>query len=100
MTKMKCEHCGWTGPQMDIIDGMCPDCEHDDELFEVQGCVFLNTRRDGYAPEQCYATMTVGELTAQLGNFSDDLPVYFRNDDGYTYGSLDYYDCVKSEEDY
>lgn len=50
--------------------------------------VFLNTTRSGYAPDQCGRTLTVGELIELLEEFDYDRPVYFRNDNGYTYGSL------------
>lgn len=48
----------------------------------------LNTCREGYAPDQCYETMTVRELIDKLEWFDDDMLVYFRNDNGYTYGSI------------
>jgi len=50
--------------------------------------VFLNTKREGYGPDQCKRTMTVGELIALLEQFDEDRPIYLRNDDGYTYGSI------------
>lgn len=51
--------------------------------------VFIEGRRDGYAPSQCYSTFTVRELIEKLEEFDDDMPVYLRNDKGYTYGSID-----------
>lgn len=51
--------------------------------------VYFNTRRSGYMPEQCYSTITVGELIETLEQYDEDLPVYFRNDDGYTYGEIE-----------
>lgn len=50
--------------------------------------VFINTTRSGYSPEQCYDTLTVGELIKILSEFGEDQPVYLRNDDGYTYGHI------------
>ena len=50
--------------------------------------VFIDTRRNGYTPSQCGKTMTVGELIEVLENFDEEAEVYFRNDNGYTYGSI------------
>ena len=48
--------------------------------------VFIDGRRDGYSPDQCGKTMTVGELIAYLEDFDEDAKVYLKNDNGYTYG--------------
>lgn len=48
----------------------------------------LNTINEGYEPSQCGETMTVRELIEKLEWFDDDMLVYFRNDNGYTYGSI------------
>ncbi|MBQ7036591.1 MAG: hypothetical protein IJN74_03770 [Clostridia bacterium] len=58
--------------------------------------VFLNTKRSGYSPDQCKNTMTVGELMNMLDDFDEDAPIYFKNDDGYTYGSITRYDFEES----
>ena len=50
--------------------------------------VTIGTNRNGYSPEQCGGTLTVKELIEILENFDEDEPVYFRNDNGYTYGSI------------
>lgn len=50
--------------------------------------LFLEGRRNGYAPDQCGRTMTIGELIAFLSDFDEDQPVFLRNDRGYTYGSV------------
>lgn len=50
--------------------------------------LFIEGKRNGYAPEQCGQTMTVGELIAFLQDFDEELPVFLRNDRGYTYGSI------------
>ena len=60
--------------------------------------LFLGTRYNGYSPEQCGHTMTVGELIRLLEDFDDDRPVYFRNDNGYTYGSISDHDISIQEE--
>ena len=50
--------------------------------------IFIEGRRDGYTPAQCYETLTVKELIEVLKEFDNDMPVYLRNDNGYTYGSI------------
>lgn len=50
--------------------------------------VFIEGRRNGYSPEQCGRTMTVGELIEFLEQFDEDAPIYLNNDNGYTYGSI------------
>lgn len=50
--------------------------------------LFIDGRREGYAPDQCRKTMTVQELIDYLENFDPDLKVYLKNDNGYTYGSI------------
>ena len=50
--------------------------------------VYIDSRRDGYSPSQCHGTMTVGELIDILSQYDEDQPVYIRNDNGYTYGSV------------
>lgn len=50
--------------------------------------LFIDTEHSGCAPEQCGETLTVGELRALLEEYDEDTPVYFRNDGGYTYGSI------------
>lgn len=50
--------------------------------------VFIEGRRNGYGPEQCGRTMTVGELIAYLEDFDEDAKVFLKNDNGYTYGSI------------
>ena len=43
--------------------------------------VFIEGRRDGYSPEQCGRTMTVGELIAYLENFDEDAKIYVKYSD-------------------
>lgn len=59
--------------------------------------VYFNTKRNGYAPDQCGHTMTVGELVNLLDGFDEDTPIYFKNDNGYTYGSITRYDVKEGE---
>ena len=50
--------------------------------------LYIEGRREGYSPDQIRFTMTVGELMEYLDQFDEDTPVYLRNDNGYTYGSI------------
>ena len=61
--------------------------------------LFINGNRNGYDTEQCGRTMTVCELMAYLDQFEDDTPVYLKNDNGYTYGSITEWDFSDDSED-
>jgi len=50
--------------------------------------VYIEGRRNGYAPDQCGRTFTVGELIAFLEQFDEDAEVFLNNDNGYTFGSI------------
>lgn len=54
----------------------------------MKKALFINGNRNGYEPDQCGRTLTVGELIALLSDFDEYRPVYLRNDNGYTYGSI------------
>lgn len=62
--------------------------------------LFIQGRRDGYSPDQCGKTMTVGELIALLEDYDEDAKVYLSNDNGYTYGriSRNSFEEVEDEE--
>ena len=59
--------------------------------------LFIEGRRNGYGPDQCGQTMTVGELLDMLKDYDEDTPIYLKNDGGYTYGNIDW---RSFEEDY
>lgn len=61
--------------------------------------LFIDGRRNGYAPDQCGQTMTVGELIDYLSQFDEESPVYLRNDGGYTYGNIDYQSFQEDDEE-
>ena len=65
--------------------------------------ITLETKREGYSPDQCGSTMTVGELIQYLSQFDESSKIYFWNDNGYTYGSLKNYqvqvDYEEEDED-
>lgn len=65
--------------------------------------ITLETKREGYSPDQCGSTMTVGELIQYLSQFDESSKIYFSNDNGYTYGSLKNYqiqvDYEEEDED-
>lgn len=62
--------------------------------------LYLNTRRNGYGTDQCGDTLTVRELIEILENYDEDMEVFLRNDDGYTYGSIYEEDFEEHEEDW
>ena len=61
--------------------------------------LYIEGRRSGYSPDDCGKTLTVGELIEILSDFDEDLPVYLRNDNGYTYGSVQMDSVAEGEED-
>lgn len=61
--------------------------------------LFIRGNRNGYSPDQCGKTLTVGELIALLEDFDKDMPIYLSNDGGYTYGSIRERDIWEDEED-
>ena len=63
----------------------------------MKKAIFIDGRRDGYSPAQCGNTMTVGELKEFLNNFVDDDEIFIINNNGYTYGRIDF-DSFESGE--
>ena len=59
--------------------------------------ILLETTRNGYDTCQCGTTLTVGELIGILLDYDEDTPVYFSNDNGYTYGRLTW-DTIQEKE--
>ncbi|MCR5453185.1 MAG: hypothetical protein K6F00_11215 [Lachnospiraceae bacterium] len=55
----------------------------------MKEAVFINGNRNGYAPSQCENTCTVEELIEFLQDYNPKAKVFLRNDEGYTYGSID-----------
>ena len=60
--------------------------------------LYIEGKRNGYDPDSCGRTLTVGELIALLSEFDEDRLVYLRNDSGYTYGSITEMDILPAEE--
>ena len=65
----------------------------------MKKAIFIEGRRNGYAPEQCGKTMTVAELINFLEQFDEDTEVYLNNDNGYTYGNIDEWSFEEAERD-
>ena len=63
--------------------------------------LIMEAERTGYAVDQIRQTMTVGELAEMFALIADregeDMEVYLRNDDGYTYGGITEYDVNVAE---
>lgn len=63
--------------------------------MEEKEAVFINGNRTCYHPSQADAyTCTVGELRECLAEYDDDVKVFLRHDNGYTYGTIDCYEDV------
>ena len=60
--------------------------------------LLINAKRNGYAPDQCGKTMTIGELVHYLEDFDPDEKIYLSHDNGYTYGSISQWDFEEREE--
>lgn len=60
--------------------------------------ITIETHRSGYSINQCGRTLSVGELIDYLSQWEDDTPVYFSNDNGYTYGSVDFDDINEFDD--
>lgn len=50
--------------------------------------IIIEAQREGYSIDQCYKTMTAGELIQELSQYDEDTPIYLSHDNGYTYGSI------------
>lgn len=67
--------------------------------------LYVEGRREGYAPNQCRKTMTCGELAEYFASQPEDMKVYLSNDREYTFGSItltSFYESDKydDEDDY
>ena len=60
--------------------------------------LILKTSRTGYSVSQCGSTLTVEELIDFISQWDGDTPVFFSNDGGYTYGSINF-DDIDEEDD-
>lgn len=63
--------------------------------------LYIEGRRNGYSPDQCGRTMTVGELIGFLSQFDEEAEVFLNNDNGYTFGSIterSFEDAYEEEE--
>lgn len=62
--------------------------------------LYIEGRRNGYGIDQCGNTMTVGELIEFLQDFDEDTPIYLKNDNGYTYGSITESSFEEDDDEY
>ena len=60
--------------------------------------LIINAKRNGYSPDQCGSTLTVGELIRELECFDPDDKIYLSHDNGYTYGSITANDLNEQED--
>jgi hypothetical protein len=68
--------------------------DHEQNDGRTKSMLIINAKRNGYAPDQCGKTMTVGELMDYLEGLDPDGKIYLSHDKGYTYGSISQYDWV------
>ena len=65
----------------------------------MKKALFINGNRNAYHPTQCEDyTCTVGELKEFLEPWDNDMKIFLRNDNGYTYGSIDCYGDIYNGE--
>lgn len=62
----------------------------------MTNAIFINGNRQGYAPDQVEdMTMTIEDLICALEEMAEaygsDAKVFLRNDNGYTYGAVNYW---------
>lgn len=63
--------------------------KYDTEIENPTNCVFIEGTHESYgADDLADRTATVGELIEILENYDEDLKVFIRNDNGYTFGSI------------
>lgn len=60
--------------------------------------LFIEGVRNMYGIDQYSKTLTVGEMIEILSQYDEDTPVFIRNDNGYTYGSLTQRDFNTAED--
>lgn len=60
--------------------------------------LIMEAERTGYSIDQIRQTMTVGDLIAFLSDYDEDTPIYTSQDNGYTFGGIEY-DNFREEED-
>ena len=59
--------------------------------------LIMETERTGYSIDQIRQTMTVGDLIAFLSDYDEDTQIYTSQDNGYTFGGIEY-DNFREEE--
>ena len=59
--------------------------------------LIMEAERTGYSIDQIRQTMTVGDLIAFLSDYDEDTPIYTSQDNGYTFGGIEY-DNFREEE--
>ena len=65
--------------------------------------LFINANNNGYEPSQCGRTITVGELINLLSDNDEDMPLYLKFDNGYSYGSIredDFIEDIVEDEEF
>ena len=69
-------------------------------MCEQRKAVVFEATREGYAIDQLYRPMTVGELIGMLEEYDDDTLFILSHDNRYTYGSVSsWIDEAEEDED-
>lgn len=56
--------------------------------MKIKTVIMIEARKEGCSIDQIENTLVVGELIEILEQFDSKTPIYFRHDNGYTYGSI------------
>lgn len=67
-------------------------------IGDIMQVLFIEGKRNGYDMEQCGETLTVEELIELLSQYDENMSIYLRNDNGYTYGSITSEDLYTNED--
>lgn len=75
--------------------------ENEGREVKMKDVIMFYTGRDGYGIDQCGDTLTVGELIDILSEYDEDTEIFYKNDNGYTYGRItaDRIECEYVAED-
>lgn len=69
----------------------------------MEKALFINGNRNGYSPDQCRSTFSIREMIEALEEMADtlgeDTKIFLRNDNGYTYGSINTEDLTRGAYD-
>ena len=62
--------------------------------------LFINANNNGYEPSQCGRTITIGELIDLLSDFDEDMTIYLKLGNRYSYGTIREDDFIEDIVDF